>query len=70
MAGHVRKYDIWQYVFLFYDTIEMGLCKKDVTPLLTHWSYIFLALTYWYDNTLYLDVWGFDGIVAAIFVKL
>ena len=23
----------------------MGQCKKDVTPLLMHWSYIFLALT-------------------------
>ena len=24
----------------------MGECKKDVTPLLTHWSYIFLAQTH------------------------
>ena len=24
-----------------------GLVQKDVTPLLTHWSYIFLALTHW-----------------------
>ena len=24
----------------------MGECKKDITPLLTHWSYIFLALTH------------------------
>ena len=23
----------------------MAKCKKDVTPLLTHWSYVFLALT-------------------------
>ena len=23
----------------------MGWCKKDVTPLLTHWSYVLLALT-------------------------
>ena len=30
--------------------ILMGQCKKDVTPLLMHWSYIFLALTHWYDN--------------------
>ena len=29
-------------------TISMGQCKKDVTPLLTHWSYAFLALTPWY----------------------
>ena len=25
---------------------SMGQCKKDVTPLLTHWSYVFLALTH------------------------
>ena len=24
----------------------LGLCKKNVTPLLTHWSYVFLALTH------------------------
>ena len=24
-------------------------CKKDVTPLLTHWSYVFLALTHRHD---------------------
>ena len=23
-----------------YDNISMRLCKKDVTPLLTHWSYV------------------------------
>ena len=28
--------------------ISMGWCKKDVTPLLTHWNYVFLALTHWY----------------------
>ena len=26
----------------------MGYCKKDVTPLLLHWSYVFLALTHRY----------------------
>ena len=25
---------------------SMGLCKKDITPLLTHWSYVFLAITH------------------------
>ena len=25
---------------------SMGSCKKDVTPLLMHWSYIFLALVH------------------------
>ena len=29
--------------------ILMGLYKKDVTPLLMHWSYIFLARTHWFD---------------------
>ena len=28
--------------------ISIGWCKKDVTPLLMHWSYVFLALTHWY----------------------
>ena len=28
--------------------ISMGYCKKDLTPLLMHWSYIFLALTHRY----------------------
>ena len=23
-----------------------GLCKKEVTPVLTHWSYVFLAITH------------------------
>ena len=38
----------------------MGLCKNDVTPLLMHWSYVFLAQTHWYDimkNTQYLQRW-------------
>ena len=28
-----------------YTIISMGWCKKDETPLLTHWSYVLLALT-------------------------
>ena len=36
----------WQELTLTY--ISVGKCKKDVTPLLTHWSYIFLALTHQY----------------------
>ena len=31
-----------------YDTMSMDQCKKDVTPLLTHWSYVFLTLTHRY----------------------
>ena len=57
---HVYKFTRWNlflywrlFVFMHdftkyrssYFSISMGYCKKDVTPLLTHWSYIFLALT-------------------------
>ena len=30
--------------------ISMGWCKKEVTPLLTHWSHVFLALTIRYSS--------------------
>ena len=30
-------------LFLVQHLISVGKCKKDITPLLTHWSYIFLA---------------------------
>ena len=30
------------------DYILMSWCKKEVTPLLLHWSYVFLALNHWY----------------------
>ena len=32
----------------------MGVSKKDVTPLLTHWSYVFLALTHQNWNNIHL----------------
>ena len=32
----------------------MGWCNKDVTPLLTHWSYVFLALTHRYIHRQYI----------------
>ena len=28
--------------------ILMGLYKEDISSLLTHWSYVFLALTHWF----------------------
>ena len=31
---------------------------KDVTPLLTHWSYVFLALTRRYDDCCLIDLDG------------
>ena len=43
----------WHIYFLSYLLTKLchlkslGQCKKDVTHLLTHWSYIFLALTHW-----------------------
>ena len=52
---------IWNTVIILWSTfygaiytckdISMGLCKKDVTPSLVHWSYVFLALTHWYVIT-------------------
>ena len=38
--------------------ISMGWCKKDVTPLLTHWSYIFLAPTHRYDMHKFCLAWS------------
>ena len=35
--------------------ISMGLSKKNVTPLLMHWSYVFLALTHQSDQHTSLD---------------
>ena len=39
-----------KYVEEFMVFYSMGQCKKDVTPLLTHWSYVFLALTHRFDS--------------------
>ena len=36
----------WPMIWDTMKIISMGYCKKDVTPLLTHWSYVFLALTH------------------------
>ena len=33
-----------------WNIISMGWCKEDRTPLLTHWSYVFLALTHRYEE--------------------
>ena len=37
-----------QIFSLDHENLSMGLCKKDKTPLLTHWSFVFLALTHQY----------------------
>ena len=39
----------------------MGYCKKDVTPLLTHWSYVFIALNHRLDGRM-IVVWSAYGI--------
>ena len=50
-------YYMW-YVAEYWTThgafISMGWCKKNVPPLLTHGSYVCLALTHWYPH-------GFHG---------
>ena len=44
---------------------SMSWCKKNVTPLLTHWSYVFLAPTHRYFLTIFISFanslckWGF-----------
>ena len=42
---------VWISTEFTWPYISMGWCKKDVTILLKHWSYIFLALTHWYVHT-------------------
>ena len=44
---HVEPYLMAWSIISYYTLV--GLCKKKVTPLIMHWSYIFLALTYRYD---------------------
>ena len=46
---HVTKRGPW-----LKKTISMSQCKKDVTPLLTQWGYVFLALTHLYENAVSL----------------
>ena len=36
----------WTHLLTHFMNISNGYCKKDVTPLLAHWSYVFLAITY------------------------
>ena len=45
--------DLEEVMLLSFSFIWMSQCKKDVTPLLTHWSYIFLALTHRYGTLVY-----------------
>ena len=41
--------------------ISLGWCKKDATPLLTHWSYVLLALTHRYTHRELIQNWCHSG---------
>ena len=45
--GPISIKRFFQYRIFIVKIGSMGWCKKDVTPLLMHWSYVFLALTHW-----------------------
>ena len=48
---HMHVYmDTYIYIHVH---VSMGWCKKDVTPLPTHWSYAYLSLTHRYMITIY-----------------
>ena len=47
---------------------SMGYCKKDVTPLLTHWSYVCFALTH-RDDVIQNDQKGHDTSSNTLDVK-
>ena len=48
---YTHKKTGWNCVQLEDHITLMGKCKKDVTPLLRQWSYVFLALTHQYVHT-------------------
>ena len=41
----------------------MDWCKKDITPLLMHWSYVFLALTHRIDSK--YVIWNHKPIIMS-----
>ena len=41
---------LWKPTVLADINRSMGWCKKDITPLLMHWSYIFHALIHWDEH--------------------
>ena len=54
---HIRvELHLMAWSIISYYTL-VGLCKKKVTPLIMHWSYIFLALTNRYDITMTNLLW-------------
>ena len=51
------------------EIVSMGLCKKDVTALLTHWGYIFFfQLTHrYYFYVVYQVEWTVGTEVVALY---
>ena len=47
LSKSVKECKTWRSKYSWI-IISMGQCKKDVTPLLKHWRYVFLTLTHWY----------------------
>ena len=64
--GSCDVYLIVKYVNVI--IILMGKCKKYVTPLLTHWSCIFLALSHRYEMWR-LNVWECGMLMLNNFVE-
>ena len=68
----VNPHEIIIYVDAYYKGyhISMGYCKKDVTLLLTHWSYVFLALTHRYYWLLKPPHWIFKMVSHGMLQKM
>ena len=47
----------------------MVKCKKDITPLLTQWSYVFLALTHWYVQGEYQAADGLAPCISTVTIN-
>ena len=45
--------------YLYSKNISMGFCKKDVTPLRSHGSFVFLALTHQYNINIMIQLLNF-----------
>ena len=45
--------------------IPIGYCKKDVTPLLAHWSYIFCINPSIIDTSCHWTQFSFDSYIVA-----
>ena len=44
------------------------LVQENVTPLLTHWSYVFLALTHRYVKVTRVT-WQVDTLISQVLIK-